>query len=199
MKPLEQFIGAKLGDTKTLGWFGFSADPPSLAHRAVIDAALGSGLIQKVVAFPAGKLSYKTFQASDWERAEMVELWGRSAEWDNEVILSRFDLQREIAITWMELWKKINTLDRSIKHFFIVGSDQYSQIADSWSRGQELLERANFIVVPREGYPISNVPRNHRLLTIPPIPGSSTKIRKGHLEEVDAMVKGYIIDNHLYQ
>lgn len=199
MKPLEQFIGSKLGNIQTLGWFGFSADPPTLAHRAVVDAALGSGLVQKVVAFPAGKLRYKDFTASDWQRAEMTEFWGRSAEWDDEVILSRFDLQREVAITWVELWKKIKTLSHSIKHQFIVGSDQYQQIGSAWHRGQELLDRANFIIVPREGYSVSIVPRHHHLLTIPPIPGSSTDIRQGDLEQVDAMVKAYIIDNQLYK
>lgn len=199
MKPLEQFIGSKLGNMQTLGWFGFSADPPTLAHRAVVDAALGSGLVQKVVAFPAGKLPYKDFSASDWQRAEMTEFWARSAEWEDEVILSRFDLQREEAITWVELWKKIKSLGRSIKHHFIVGSDQYSHIAKHWHRGQELLERANFIIVPREGYPTATVPKHHHLLSVPAIPGSSTAIRQGDLEQVDAMVKAYIIDNQLYQ
>jgi len=196
---LEQFIGTKIGQAKSLGWFGFSADPPTLAHRAVIDAALGSGLVQKVVVFPAGKLPYKDFQTSDWERADMSELWRSSAQWDDEVIISRFDMSRETAIAWIDLWKKLNDLAPKNNHYFIVGSDQYTQIQDSWQRGSQLLKHANFIIVPRQHYPLRNVLRHHHPLNTPAIPGSSTAIRQGNLEQVDEMVGAYILENQLYQ
>jgi|CXWL01.1.fsa_nt_gi nicotinic acid mononucleotide adenylyltransferase len=199
MKSLEHFIDASIGDCKGLGWFGFSADPPTLAHRAVIDAALGSGLVQKIVAFPAGKLPYKLFSASDWQRWDMTELWRRAAEWEDEVVLSRFDLLRSEAMTWIDLWRKITQLAPSVRHSLIVGSDQYGSIGKTWIDGEKLMKSAHFIIVPRAGYPINIVHEHHHLLTITPIPGASTNIRKGDMKLVDERVRGYIIDNQMYK
>lgn len=195
---LEKFIGVNLKKCKSLGWFGLTADPPSLAHRAVVDAVLGSGLVDKVIVFPSGKLDYKSFVASDWQRAEMSELWIAAAEFADEVVLSRFDMLRDKSITWITLWKKITELAPSINHYLILGSDQYQEIPLSWNKGEELLEYANFIVVPRKGFELKKLSPNHHLLDVEPIEGSSTEFRKGDISLVDEQVKKYILENELY-
>jgi nicotinate-nucleotide adenylyltransferase len=197
-KSLEKFLGTKLGQIKKLAWFGFSADPPTLAHRAVIDAVMGSGRVDKVVVFPAGKLPYKDFQATDWQRNDMTEIWTANAEFGDEVILSRFDLNREHAFTWIELWEKIQQMSSRIEHWLVIGSDQYLEIPKTWERGEELLEKANILIVPREGYPVETILDPHVLLNVKPIPGASTDVRGGNLDLLDEKVREYVLSEGLY-
>jgi nicotinic acid mononucleotide adenylyltransferase len=197
-KALEKFIGSELGQVKTLAWFGFAADPPTIAHRAVLDATLGSGIVQKIVVFPAGKLPYKDFQATDWQRNDMTEIWKAAASFGDEVILSRFDLEREQAITWIELLEKIGQMSSIIKHWFVLGSDQYLEIPKSWDRGEELLEQANILIVPRVGHDVDPQRDNHLLLKVPAIPGSSTEVRAGDFKLLDEKVREYVVEEGLY-
>src|SRR5690606_38164550 len=134
---LEKFIGQSLNGATKLAWFGFSADPPTLAHRMIVDAVLGSGLVEKVIVFAAGRLPYKTFHASDWQRTDMVELWKSAAEFGDEVIMSRFDLLRDTAMNWYDLWNTLQERSGKLRHFLVVGSDQYQEIPRSWTRGKE--------------------------------------------------------------
>jgi len=196
---LEKFIGASLKGSTRIAWFGLAADPPTLAHRAIVDAVLGSGLAQKIVVFPAGKLPYKDFTASDWQRTEMIELWKASAEFGDEVVISRFDLLRKQAITWYDLWNKLQELTPQFTHFLVVGSDQYTEIPLSWHKGRELMKQASFIILPRKGFP-STTPYNdrHTLLPIEPLEISSTSARTGDLSVVDEKVKASILEQRLY-
>ncbi len=197
-KSLEIFVGRKIGLVSRLAWFGFAADPPTLAHRAVIDAVMGSGRVEKVLVFPSAKLPYKDFSATDWQRNEMTEIWAASAEFGDEVILSKFDILRDEAITWFDLWKKIQHMSSKMEHWLIVGSDQYEEIPKSWYRGAELIEDARMIVVPRVGYPLQTVAPHHLLLNIDPVAGASTEVRAGNLELLDEKVREYVIEERLY-
>lgn len=199
MNALSKFVGTDLSGVKSLAWFGLAADPPALAHRFVIDAVLGSGLVDKVLVFGASRLPYKDFEASEWQRSEMLEIWKAAAEFGDEVVLSRFDLLRDLAYTWYDLWKKIQQIAPKIKHYLVVGSDQYLKIPGSWDNGEELLEMANFIVVPREGHELEELAYHHVLLDIAAIPGSSTDIRTGDLSLVDERIKAYILEQNLYK
>lgn len=197
-KSLEKFVGSEIRQVKNLAWFGFAADPPTLAHRSVIDAVMGSGRVDKVIVFPAAKLPYKEFRATDWQRNDMTEIWAAAAEFGDEVIISRFDLLRDEAMTWFELWEKTQKMSSNINHWLIVGSDQYLEIPKSWKRGEELLEMANILIVPREGFPLETILEPHVLLDISPIPGASTEVRTGNLELLDEKVREYVLEEGLY-
>lgn len=199
MTTLEKFIGQPLNEVRNLGWFGFAADPPTLAHRSIVDATLGSGLVEKLVVFPAGKLPYKDFEASDWERWDMTEIWKAASEFGDEIILSRFDMMRPQAMPWIDLWLKLQEISPSIRHFLVVGSDQYQSISISWIHGRELLQKASFLIVPREGFPTSPVKSQDVLLPIDSLAGSSTNVRKGMRSLVDEKVKAYILEHRLYR
>lgn len=197
-KALDHFVGTALGQVQKLGWFGFAADPPTLAHRSVVDAVLGSGRVEKMIVFPAGKLPYKDFFSSDWQRAEMTELWYSAAGFGDEVIISRFDMNRPQAMTWIDLWKTINQLAPNIEHSLIVGSEPYRDIAATWNEGEELLEKARFIVVPREGQEVKTTHPHHHILPLATLVGASTSARNGNLALVDEKVRGYIEEEELY-
>lgn len=198
LSALEQFTGTPIGSVRSLGWFGISADPPTLAHRTVVDAVLGSGMVEKLVVFPTGYLPYKTLVASEWQRAEMTELWKAAAEFGDEVLISRFDLLQQKALFWIDIWDDITRRAPKIQHFLVVGSDQYREVGKTWYRGQELLERASFIVVPRKGFPVENLADKSVLLKVPPLEGSSTRVRAGDLGQVDERVRAYILEQKLY-
>lgn len=195
---LKKLLKHQLSSAKSLAWYGLASDPPTLAHRAVIDAVLGSGLFDDVVVFPAGKLPYKDFEASDWQRWDMMEIWKSASGFDDEVIMSKFDLLQDEAMTWYELWKELQQLAPKKQHWLVVGSDQYEAIPVSWYRGAELFDEASFVVVPREGYELDRVADHHKLLSVEPIPGSSTEVRRGDLSLVDEKVRAYIEQEGLY-
>ncbi|MDP2691130.1 MAG: hypothetical protein Q8O95_01845 [bacterium] len=195
---LELFIGHPIGSVRSLGWFGFAADPPTLAHRAVVDAVLGSGLVEKVIVFPSGRLDYKEFQCTDWQRAEMVELWKAAADYGDDVLVSRFDLIRDRAFYWYDLWRHLHQIAPKIEHFFVLGSKEYAEIERKWDRGVELMFNARFIVIPRSGYPLKSIQSKDYLLPLPPISGSSTQARKGERTLLDEQVRKYIVEHHLY-
>lgn len=197
-KSLESFIGTPLGEVKKLAWFGFAADPPTLAHRAVVDAVLGSGRVEKIVVFPAGKLPYKSFQATDWQRNEMVEIWKAAADFGDEVVLSRFDILRDTALEWYELWKQLQQMSSKIQHYLVVGSDQYLEIPVSWTKGQDLFDQASLLVVPRSGYEVEMLRPTHQLLDVPAIPGSSTEVRMGNRSLLDEKVREYVEEERIY-
>jgi len=210
LSSLSTFIGHPIGQVKSLAWFGFGADPPTLSHRAIVDAVLGTGKVEKVVVFPAGEVPYKDFQAGPVDRVAMCELWKEEAEFAAEVIISRFDILSDQAIIWFELWKTITQFRPSIEHYLIVGMDEYLDIPDIWAEGRELFNLANLMIIPREGYDddleylqknedFPTPTENHFFLDIPELPGSSTRARKGDLSLVDDKVRKYMMEQGLYK
>lgn len=197
---LSSLLGVKVPEYRSLAWFGLAADPPTLAHRAVVDAVMGSGLVEAVVVFPAGDLPYKQFLTSDQQRLDMLELWKADAEFGKEVMISSFDIKLENAMLWFDLWKLISSLRPEVKHYLVIGTDQYTEIRKSWVKGKELWSEANLMVVPREGYELEGeMPAHHILLKVPAISGSSTEVRGGDVSGVDDRVKRYILEEGLYQ
>lgn len=196
---LSSFLKQEVDTIPSMGWFGLTADPPTLAHRKMVDAALGSGLVKKIVVFPAAQLPYKSFYASDFQRLDMLVAWHDEAEYTDDVIISRFDIERDTAMLWKDLWKKIDSFRPVVKHYLIVGSDQYLEVKKTWVGGKELYDQARFLIVPREGHEvIGTIPDHHVLLDVEPVEGSSTGVRSGELYDVDDKVRGYIIENELY-
>ncbi len=165
----------------SIAWFGLSADPPTLGHRHVVEEALKSQLFDTVIVFPAGKLPYKKFQASDEERLAMLKLWKKAAGFGKNVILSDFELKRKKANAWIDLWHMVNRLLPGVQHTLVLGSDQFRSIEKKWVKGKDLLGSATFFVVERT--------RKE----------SSTKARAGQLSQVDELVKKYILRKKLYK
>lgn len=199
MTPLETFISAELGAGSSIGWFGLSADPPTIAHATIITEVLKSGLVQNVIVFPAGKLPYKTFLASREHRMKMTELWARSAKFPETVHVSFFDMQRKEAFTWINLLEHVTRLSPDLAHHFIIGGDQYQRMKSSWVRGEELFEKASFIIIPREGHGIDKpFSSRHHVLPISPLKSSSTQVRTGDLSMVQSEIAEYIKKHHLY-
>ncbi len=196
---LSELAAAQLQGMNTIAWFGLAADPPTLAHRTLMDAVLGSGLFQKAVVFPAGKLDYKDFIASDWQRWDMIQIWKSAADYGDDVVLGMFDMLRDQATPWIDLWKEIKSLLPNTQHWLVVGSDQYLQMEENWKDGRRLMMKARIVVVPRDGFPVKRVLAHHQLINIKPLPGSSTSARLGDLNEVDEKVREYIRSESLYQ
>ncbi|MDF2378645.1 MAG: hypothetical protein P1V18_00275 [Candidatus Gracilibacteria bacterium] len=196
---LSSFLRKEIEVVPSLGWFGLASDPPTLAHRKMVDAALGSGLVKKVVVFPAADLPYKSFHATDFQRLDMLGAWKDEAEYTDDVIISHFDIMRDTAMLWKDLWKKISSFKPQVNHYLIVGSDQYLAVKKHWEGGEELYEQAQFLIIPRAGYEITEgVPEYHKLLNVEPVEGSSSGVRSGELYDVDDKVRGYILETGLY-
>lgn len=85
------------------------------------------------------------------------------------------------------------------------GGENNSEIQRLWHRGEELWQKADFLVLSRTGYPIASgdLPPHARLITSI-IPGSSSEIRRRVFEHksysalVPASVEQYIVRHALY-
>jgi nicotinate-nucleotide adenylyltransferase len=82
----------------------------------------------------------------------------------------------------------------------LIGADQWQQF-QSWKRWDEIIELANPVVMPREGYAIDH----ERILPIRPLTATSTDIRTfvrdgASIEPlVDPRVATYITKHNLYR
>jgi nicotinic acid mononucleotide adenylyltransferase len=183
---------------KNIFWFGFSADPPTLAHQKIVKAVLKLPGKKIIIVFPAGPLSYKTFGASKHHRLAMIKLWWKFAKFPKNVILAWFDFYQKEAWSWYHLWKKLGHLSPSLQHWYVVGADQYQEIGKTWDHGKRLLREARFLIISRQGYPVQHIPSHHHMLQIRPLAYSSTTIRKGSLQGRDPLTKAYILRKRVY-
>lgn len=197
MTRLDRFIGTTV-DKKafSFAWFGFSADPPTRAHRNIVKAVLK--FVDNVIVFPSGNVPYKEFVANKKDRLAMTKLWKKSAKFGSRAVISSFDLARKNAFHWIDLWKKIKSIAPEKKHYLVVGSDQYLAIEKTWEQGKQLLQSANFLVAPRKGFPVGAIPSHHQLLSMKPVSSSSSSFRQGKRAYVDSLVKSYIMKKKLY-
>jgi nicotinate-nucleotide adenylyltransferase len=183
-----------------LALFGGTFDPIHNAHLTVAREAADAFLLDQVWFIPAAHPPHKSDQtAARYEdRYRMVALACRA---DSRFVASRLEAGDRQSYS-------IDTVDhvRSLgeQPYFIIGADAFAEIT-TWHRWQELLERAEFIVVTRPGHQYATPPgaRVHRLDTVT-LPVSSSEIRRGLASgeippELPAEVADYIAAQGLYQ
>jgi nicotinic acid mononucleotide adenylyltransferase len=209
---------------RRVGWFGFSADPPTLAHECIVRSVLDQNIVDVVVVFVSGRQVGKSYVASDEDRVRMSELgFGRlmdGSDFCDRIILSDFDINGMGAWRWWDLWEFLNhdsldsrismigdssdrlngtDTDRDVEHWLVVGGDQWELMESTWYRGMELKKKGRFVVVPRElselGFQSSD---RVKVLSVQPLSGSSSMVREGRLDLVSIVVRQYILYWKLY-
>lgn len=136
---------------KKIGLFGGSFDPFHLGHERMIDAALASGEVSRVLVMPCGLPPHKTRRLSlAAYRYSMLEaaLQGRS-----EVELSRYELQRPgqysyTSETLKALRREAREKGEKISLSLIYGSDALETM-DSWHKPRKILKQAPMLIALR--------------------------------------------------
>lgn len=185
--------------------FGGSFNPPHLCHANIALAIQQNMDVEEMIVTPSGDHPEKENGVPFGHRFNMCK--------------KAFSTLRNVKVSNLEdelpsPTYTYNTLEKLDEEgyddlAFVIGSDLVHDIP-AWERGEEIQELATFIVVPRQGYPITSIPDevgDHEMLEvgydIPQL--SSTYIRKilrnggNAFNLLDNKVARCIYEHQLYQ
>ncbi|MBE9221285.1 nicotinate-nucleotide adenylyltransferase [Cyanobacterium stanieri LEGE 03274] len=183
--------------------FGTSADPPTIAHKTILDY-----LSQKydLIAVYASDNPFKESQKSLYHRTKMLALL--IEELNQESINNNVELATDIGDR-----RTIYTIEKAKKKWgqkadltFVIGSDLAPQIF-SWYEAKKLWSQVKVLILPRQGYTIDIATQKkldqftlgYTLAEYPLPPVSSTEYRQSQNEEIlSPKVKSYIQTHNLY-
>jgi len=181
---------------------GGSFDPPHIGHYLVLKQIQELRPdIGKILLVPAFRHQWKPIQASPENRLAMIRYLI-----DEGIELSDIEIKRKggehTIDTIRELKKQINA-----RFYFIVGSDIIYEF-DRWTKTEELMQLATFLVFPRDPYHVpKKIPKGFELVQDEHLITtnlSSTSIRdrvkngKSITNLVPKEIENYIIQNRLY-
>ena len=188
--------------------FGGSFNPPGIHHRLIVEAL--ARIVGQVVVIPCGMRPDKGSAGlvTPNQRAEMALLAfsGLSkvtidlSDIANGEFARTYDLDVKMkARHGKNVWHAIGT------DLVTGGADHCSAIHRSWYKGDELWQKANFIVITRAGSEMNSddLPPSSELLEFG-FSGSSTEIRNRLAAEqsveglVMPAVEKFILENELY-
>lgn len=143
-------LDASLARTNRIGVLGGTFDPIHLGHKALGEAALREGGIDKLIVMPARVQPFKQGKksADGHHRFEMCRL---TFEGNEKVEISDYELNNESLSYTYDTLKFLQDIYPDQKLCFILGTDSYLKLED-WYKGLRLLENFSFIVGDRPGY-----------------------------------------------
>jgi nicotinate-nucleotide adenylyltransferase len=179
--------------------FGTSADPPTIGHQTILRWL---GRHYNLVVVWASDNPFKQHQTSLEHRTEMLGL--TIAEIDaNNICLHPELSDRRTLVTVNKAREKWG---KETEFTLIIGSDILTQIT-SWYRIEELLTEVKILVVPRQGYKISetdleavkNLGGRCAIATLnaPEVSSSAYRL-KGDDSVLISTVENYILQHDLY-
>ena len=168
----------------TVAIFGGSFDPPHAGHQQIVQRAIETLEIDKLLIVPAYLSPFKTSslavakQRLDWCHQIFDDIPG--------VIVDDYEIRQG----------KSTTTSQSVKHFnqtydvkyLIIGADNLSTLT-KWHAFSWLNETITWVIVTREGYELkTDMLRSWHVLALD-AEASSTRIREEkHFEDVDSKI-----------
>ena len=186
---------------KTIALFGTSADPPTAAHRAILEWLSAH---YDWVAVWASDNPFKAHETSLKHRMAMLKLLIESIDTPGKNISFYEELSHLRSL--LTLAKAQEIWGREVEYTLVIGSDLIQQMRQ-WYRVEELLKQIQILIVPRPGYLIDEEDLaalqarggNYAIadLKVPNI--SSTFYRETHDKSiVSPAISDYIYREHLY-
>lgn len=161
--------------------FGGTFNPPTLAHEAMIGAALMRNDIDEVWVMPSGSRIDKPDIQADEKRIGMLMLL-KTASFDNDPRFKISDFELSLPRP-TQTYRTVKALKRVFPghHFrFIFGVDSYLDMPN-WDYGEQLKTEIDVLLVERAGY--ERPPENNKVSYLE-VPGavelalSSTEVRQ---------------------
>ena len=174
----------------TVAIFGGSFDPPHKGHQLIVERAIEELDIDKLIVVPAFLNPFKT---SSLANAQQRLKWSHLL----------FDEIPNVIVDDYEIKEgKSTTTEQSVKHFnkvysvkyLIIGSDNLSTLT-KWSQFKWLNSHITWVIVSREGHPLSlNQLKDYKIIMLE-ANISSTNIREcKDLYYVDKKIKKSVKD-----
>lgn len=187
-----------------IGILGGTFNPVHIGHLILAEEALSKLKLDKVIFVPALTPPHKNIEGNvkPKDRLKMVEL----AVQDNPAFeISTFELDSKKKSYSIETLKEFKRIYGENTEFYVItGSDLLKDLF-SWKDVNDIFKMSKFIVAPRPGYPVTDVPKDVETVVITPIEVSSEDIRrrlkagKSVRYLVPDKVRDYIIKYNLYK
>jgi len=194
---------------RRIGVFGGAFDPPHLAHRALLEAALAELQLDVLRVVPTGDAWHKPRTLSTAaHRLAMVHL---AFDEVPQVRVDTQEMARSGPSYTVDTLRHIAAAEPGAELFLIVGADQAAALT-SWHDWQAILQLAIICVATRDQQSDNGVlfeaeklfPERFLHLSMPATPVSATRIRSmvANGQPVQTLVSEpvarYIADHHLY-
>ncbi len=195
---------------RRLGIFGGAFDPPHLAHRALVEAALGQMRLDRLHVVPTGQAWHKTRVLSDArDRVAMAQLAFADLP---RVLVDTREVARSGPSYTVDTLRELRREFPDSELFLFIGQDQ-AQALTSWHEWEEVIAVAIICVAARADA-VGNVPEfvpplalknRFERLQLPMSGASATEIRRlvqtgqGIVPLVGDAVARYIVLHRLYQ
>jgi len=155
---------------------GGSFDPPHLGHIEMAEAVLKSGHADQVSLMPCFSHNFGKSMTPPKHRLAMCRLCERPG-----IVVDPFEIKSMLTGGTLALVTALNVENyENTRPTFVIGADN-AACFKKWVRYEELLVRAQFIIIPRKGTEISREVRKmfkkHIILDTEITPSSSTLIR----------------------
>ena len=139
-----------------IGIFGGSFDPIHLGHTRIINEAIISLQLDKMLIVPTKHNPWKEDSvANNQQRIEMIQI----ALKDNskcEVCTLEIDRQDNEKNYTIDTIKELKKIYKNDQLYFMMGMDQASQF-DEWKSAKEISELVQLVAVNRKGYQKNDV------------------------------------------
>ena len=201
---------------KKIALGGSAANPPHKGHLELAKILVKSKRFDEVIWIPSGERSDKPDKTSADHRVAMT-----SCLFPNELLLDsnvrfivRFTDVYGINVATIEHLERMRSREPDAEITWYTGSDSVMakekfggsfEIEKAWYRGDELVRDWNFLVLTREGFPItSSLPKNFEVwhVNLPDIRSSAMRERISNQEPWENMttpeVVAYIKNHGLY-
>lgn len=138
--------------------FGGSFDPPHLGHQSIVENALKSLDINKLIIMPTFINPFKnTFFADEKQRFLWVKkIWGEL----DKVELCDFEIKQNRPVPTIESVEYLEKLYKPDKFYCIIGADHLSGL-NTWHHFEKLDKKVEFIIAHRDNIAI---PQNFQKL-----------------------------------
>lgn len=198
---------------------GGSFDPPGRHHQAIVKR-LAREDFDRVIVWPVGPYAGPTVSkvqiASNTDRRNMAEIaFGNLPKVDLFLedlsrggFTSNYSMQMRLAAEPLsdlrdQMFIPLAMPIRVREIWHVIGADNVPHIVPEWNDGEEMWEKARFLILTRNGDLPSRLPTQHRVLHVN-IPGSASAVReclgKGDAWEhlVSPEIAEYIKNNKVY-
>ena len=177
--------------------YGGSFNPPTKAHKLIIDKLFQIFMPDNIIVVPVGNSYGKKGLIEFFHRLNMAKLL------DNRVVTCGFENKEEYTGTYSLL----NYLsDYYSDLYYVIGSDNLKKL-DTWINYKQLLTDYKFIVFNRYGLDLSEIInekypefKNHFVIVELNMDVSATDFRDNKNRDVITdEVYNYIVENNLYE
>ena len=172
-----------------LAVFGGSFDPVHTAHVSIVNEALNSLNIDRLIVVPTYLNPFKTdFHFEPELRKNLLE---KVFKKNKKVEICDYEIKQNRAVYSIETIRYLKNLYKPSKIFIIIGADNVEHL-DKWHKIDELKSLAEFIIATRNGFKKTDC--SFKILNVN-VDISSTQLRDSlDLDYIPIQIKEDIID-----